>query len=138
MNVVTTSLKGLGFQFSLCTITSLWFVGNEKHSKLDGVPGTQTSRLLLSYYSSSRSHIYGGPGGRPSRLFPHASRRFPRDGPLVLCEGSSTAFHFAKVPSRQSSALMHVHESPSEVQSTWGVVEAAREVGVTYKLWLII
>ena len=28
-----------------------------------------------------------------------------------------------------------MHESPSEVQSTWGVVEAAREVGVTYKLW---
>ena len=25
-----------------------------------------------------------------------------------------------------------MHESPSEVQSTWGVVEAAREVGVTF------
>ena len=70
---------------------------------------------------------------RPSRLFPHASRLFPRDGPLVLCEGSSTASHFAKVPSRQS--LCSDARVPSEVQSTWGVVEAARDVGVTYKLW---
>ena len=80
-------------------MSMLLLSGNNRYTPIN----YNTYLTIFIFYPTP---IYGGPGGRPSRMFARASRLFPRDGPLVLSPLANVPSHLTTVPSRRSPSTM--------------------------------